>query len=199
MATSNYCSVCNKELGPMYCTGCNEYFCWKDLKSHREKMFTEMDKIVEERNRLQDEINNIAQDNNQTSPLIDHIDQWRDITIEKVKLVAAQARQQAIQLLNSKRTKVNTDFKSFSQELAHLQETENYVEYDLTRLNQMINQFKQNVGQSVQPATIKLNTEQSNEIDWDHLIYVEEEPTYTDNQQQQSQSTTSSKLISRFS
>jgi chromosome segregation ATPase len=197
MATSKQCSVCNKELGPMYCAGCNEYFCWKDLKSHREKMFTEMDKIVEERNRLQDEINNIAQDNNQTSPLIDHIEQWRDITIEKVKLVAAQACQQAIQMLNSKRTKINTDFKSFSQELAYLQETENYVEHDLARLNQMINQFKQNLGQSLQPATIKLNTEQSNKIHWDYLIYVEEEPTYTENQQQKSQST--SKLISHFS
>jgi chromosome segregation ATPase len=185
MATSKRCSTCNKELGPNYCIGCDQYFCWKDFKTHREGIFTEMDRIVEERDRLQDEINTLAQSNNQKNPLLDQIDKWRDITIEKVKQVAAQVRQEAIQLLNSKRTKISTDFKSFSQELVHLKETENYVEHDLTRLNQMISQFKQDITQSTRPTTIKLHTEQSDTIDWDHLIYVEQEQTYTNKQQRQ--------------
>jgi hypothetical protein len=154
-----------------------------------------MDKIIEERNHLQDEINTVAQSNNQNNPLLGQIDKWRDITIEKVRQVAAQVRQAAIQLLNSKRTKINTDFKSFSQELAHLKETENYVEHDLTRLNQMISQFKQDLTQSTRPTKIKLNTEQSDTIDWDHLIYVGEEQTYTNKQRQR----TTSKLTNLFS
>jgi chromosome segregation ATPase len=197
MATSKRCSVCNKESGSMYCTGCDVYFCTKDFRIHREGIFTEMDRIVEERNRLQDEINTAAPGNNQKNPLVDQIDKWRDITIEKVKQVAAKARQQAIQLLNSKQTKINTDFKSFSQELAHLKETENYVEHDLTRLNQMISQFKQDLRRLTQPTTIKLHTEQSNKIEWDRLIYVVEEQTYTNNPQRRQEST--SKLIKYFS
>ena len=185
MATSKQCSMCNKELGPMHCTGCDEYFCWKDFRTHRERMFTEIDKIVEERNHLQDGINTITQDDNQESALLDQIDKWQDVIIEKVKQVAAQVRQEAIQLLNSKRTKISTNFKSFTQELAHLKETENYVEHDLTRLNQMINQFKQDLTQSTQPTAIKLYTEQSDAIDWTHLIYVQEEQNYTSMQQQQ--------------
>jgi hypothetical protein len=177
--------MCNKELGPMHCTGCDKCFCWKDLKTHREGMFAEMDRIVEERNRLQDVINDGIQPNDQQSPLIEQIDQWQHITIEKVKQVATQAREQAIQLLNFKRMKINTEFKSFSQELAHLKESENYAEHELTRLNKMIDQFKQDLTQSAQPTAIEVHTEQSDRINWDSLIYVKEKQTFTNNQQPQ--------------
>ncbi len=66
MAPSKRCSMCKKESGKMYCTGCSKYFCWKDLKTHREEMFTGMDKIVEERNHLQDAINNAVQNTDQS-------------------------------------------------------------------------------------------------------------------------------------
>jgi hypothetical protein len=158
----------------MYCTGCKKYFCRKCFKIHSEELFVEMDKIIEERNHLQNEINIEIQDNNQQNPLIEQIDQWQKRTIEKVKQVAAQARQQASELLNAKRARLNTEFKSFSQELAHLKESENYVEHDLTRLNQMISQFKLDLKQSTQPTTVVLHTEQSDNINWESLIYVEE-------------------------
>jgi hypothetical protein len=196
MATSKQCSICNK-LGPMHCTGCDEYFCSKDFKTHREGIFNEMDKIVEERNRLQDVINNTVQSNDQQNPVIEQINQWQNNIIEKVKQVAAQARQQAIQLLNSKRMKINTEFNDFSQELAHLKESEDYVEHDLRRLNQMISQFEQDLRQSTQQTTIEIHTEQSDEINWDSLIYVEEKETSTNNQQRQQQA--ASKLNSYFS
>jgi hypothetical protein len=175
-------------MGPMHCTGCDEYFCCKDFKTHREGMFTLMDKIVEERNRLQDEINNGIQYNDQQNPLIEQIDKWEKSIIENVKQVAAQARQQASILLNAKRVKINTEFKSFSQELAHLKESENYVEHDLKRLNQMISRFKEDLKQSTQPTTIVLRTEKSDAIKWESLIYVEEK-----------QATVIGKLMSYFS
>ncbi len=174
MAESKRCPVCNKEMGPMHCTGCDEYFCRKDFKIHCEEMYTEMDKIVEERNRLQDEITHGIQYDDQQNPLIEQIDKWEKSTIEKVKQVAAQARHQTSELLNAKRVKINTEFKSFSEELAHLKESENYVEHDLKRLNQMISQFKQDLKQSTQPITIVLRTEKSDAINWESLIYVEE-------------------------
>jgi len=167
--------------------GCNECFCWKDLKTHYESMVTEMDKIVEERNCLQDAINNEIQCNEQQSPLIAQIDEWQNSTIEKIKQVAAQARQQTIHLLNAKRMTINTEFENFSQELKHLKESGNYVEQDLIRLNQMISRFKQDLGQSTQPNMIELHTEQSNMLDWDSLIYVEEKQTSTADQERQQQ------------
>jgi len=183
MTTSKRCSECNKELGQMHCIGCDKYFCWKDFKTHREEMFTQLDKVIEERNYVQDEINTVAQHNHQQSPLIQQINEWQDTTIEKVKQVAAKVRQQAVHLLNSKHMKISTDFKDFSQELTRLKENENFVEHDLTRLNQMIGQFKQDLRQLTQPTIIKLHTEQSNEINWDRIIYIEGKQIYIDDQQ----------------
>lgn len=179
MATSKQCSMCTKAPGSMYCTGCEKYFCWKDLKTHREGMFTEMDKIVEERNHLQDIINNILQINDQQHPLIEQIEKWKNTTIEKIKQIAEQVRQQAIQLLNARLMKVDTEFKSFSQELAHLKESEDYFEHDLARLNQKINEFKQDLKHSTQPTTIELHAQGSDNINWNSLIYVEEKQTYS--------------------
>jgi chromosome segregation ATPase len=175
MATSKECSMCNEDAGLMHCTGCDKYFCWRDFRSHRDGMFTEMDKIVEERNHLQDAINNAVQHNDEQNPVIKEIEKWRNDTIKKVEKIAAQARQQAIQLLNMKQKKINTEFKSFSQELAKLKESENFVEHDLRRLNQMIDQFKEDLRQLTQPTRIKLHTDESNGINWNRLIYVEEE------------------------
>ncbi len=196
MATSKQCFMCNKELGPMHCTGCDGYFCGKDFKIHREEIFTEMDRIIEESNFLQDEINNGIQNNDEQNPLIAQIDQWKNATIKKVKKMAAKARQQAIQLLNSKWMEVDTKLKDFSQELVHLRESENYVEHDLIRLDQMINQFKQDLRQATQPEMVKLHIEQSDAINWNCLIYVEEKQTSTNNQEQQE---TAGKLNSYFS
>jgi len=83
-------------------------------------MSRKMDKIVQERDGSQDEINNKMPENNQQNPLIEQIDKWENMTIEKVKQVAAEARQQASELLNAKWIKINSEFISFSQELVRL-------------------------------------------------------------------------------
>ena len=137
-------------------------------------MIGRMDDIIESRNQLQQDINNSVQSNNQQSPIITEINKWESSTIEKVKKVAAEARQQTVQLLNASRIKIDNEFKSFSRELATLQESEDYIEHDLERLNQKINQFKLDVKQSNQPTTIQLHTEQADQINWGTLIYVEE-------------------------
>jgi hypothetical protein len=173
MATTKQCSMCAKQVESVYCNGCDGYFCWKDMKTHREGMFIAMDKLVEEHNYLQDQLNKAIQPSNQQNPVIEQINVWEKNVITKVKQAAAQARQQAIELLNAKRIKISTEFESFTKELARLKDSEDYVEHDLTRLNQMISQFKQDLKDSTQTNKIVLRTEQSNMISWEKLIFVE--------------------------
>jgi uncharacterized phage infection (PIP) family protein YhgE len=180
----------------MYCTGCDAYYCMKDFRTHREGLHKEMDGVVEERDKLQNEINKPTQHNEQHSPLISKINEWQEATIEKVQQVAAQARQQVVQLLDAQQVRITRDFQAFSQELAHLKETENFVEYDLTRLNQMIQQFHQDLKQLVQPTTIELHTEQSDRIDWNRVIYVEEKRARAANQHPHPQAT--GKVVRHF-
>jgi flagellar biosynthesis GTPase FlhF len=163
--------MCTNELGATHCIGCDQYFCTNDFQTHRQTMINEMDKIIEEHHHLQDEINNKAQSNDQQNSVFEQIDRWQKSTIEKVIQVATQARQQAIELLNNRRM----EFKSFAQNLADIKESENYVEHDLRRLKQMINHFKQALIDSIQSTTILLHTEQSDRINWESLIYVEDQ------------------------
>jgi hypothetical protein len=187
MAKANRCSTCQKQPGVMHCIGCDAYFCAKDFRGHREILFHEMDGLVGERNDLQEEINKATQKNDSRSPLIEQINKWEKTTIDKVKQTAENVRQQTFQLLNSKRVKITNEFKDFSEELAELKESENFVEQDLARLKDMIRQFHQVLTQLTQPVTIQLNTKESDAVKWDILIYVHEKPTDTGRQQPQVQ------------
>jgi len=185
--TTNRCSVCQKELGTSYCTGCGVFFCTKDFKTHRGILFNEMDSIIAHRNSLLDRIKKATQHKDSHNPLLAQIDDWEKMMIEKVKIVAENTRQQVTQLVNSKRTKLSDDFKRFSQELTNLKETENFVEDDLTRLKSMIHEFNYELKHLTKPVTVELHTELSDQIVWNQLIYVKEKSTYTGIQQRQQQ------------
>jgi len=172
MTTSKQCSTCQKPTGIMHCTGCDAHFCSKDFRTHRDTLFKEMDKIVEERNVLQAKISQTTQTSDSRHPLIEQIDEWEKTTIRKVQETAEQTREQVHKALSSKRVKITNEFKSFSQKLADLKETEDFVEHDLARLKQMIQQLHQDLQKLNQPVTIELCTEQSDQIQWNNLIYV---------------------------
>lgn len=185
--TSNICSVCQKELGTSFCTGCGVYFCTKDFKSHRKVLFSDMDAVIAQRNDLQEKIYNAVQQEDSYSPILEEIDQWQSVMIEKINRVAEHAREQVSQLLNGKRVKITNDFKRFSQDLIHLKQTENYVEPDIERMKFLMHQFNQELKQLVRPVSIELHTEASNRIVWSHLLYVEEKSTYAGILQRQQQ------------
>lgn len=185
--TTNRCSMCQKQLGTSYCTGCGVYFCMKDFKSHRRVLFTEMDTLIAHRNDLQDRIIKATQYSESHSPLLTKIDEWEKMMTEKIKVLADHTRQQVAEILNSKRMKLDNDFKQFSQELFELKQTENFLEHDLSRFKYMIHQFNQELKQLTKPRTILLHTESSDRLVWSRLIYAEEKSTYARVQQRQQQ------------
>ncbi|CAF4036029.1 unnamed protein product [Adineta steineri] len=75
MAESNQCSTCQKSIGVMHCTVCDEHFCAQDFEGHLEILSTEMEELIKERNRLQENINTTTEGNNshneQASTVID--------------------------------------------------------------------------------------------------------------------------------
>ncbi len=141
-------------------------------------LFNNMDGLIEGRNDLQEKINKASQNKNARSPLYAQIDEWQRTTIEKVMAAAEQARQQITKILNSKRIEITTQFETLSQELIQRKESENFVEYDIARLKQKIQQLNQDLNSLIQPPAIELHTEQSDQIAWDNLIYVENKSTY---------------------
>ncbi|CAF1206911.1 unnamed protein product [Adineta steineri] len=167
----------------MHCTGCDGYFCAKDFRSHREILSTEMEELVEEHNKLQEKINKATKENNANNPVFEAINAWEKMTIEKVRQTAEYVRQQANQLMNSKSMEITNEFKGFFKELSHLKETEDYVEHDLTRLKQKIDQFNEDLAPLFQGTLTEINKEESEKINWDRIIYVQEKAVEVERQQ----------------
>ncbi|UJR27030.1 hypothetical protein I4U23_008334 [Adineta vaga] len=183
--TTNRCSVCHKGLGTSYCTGCGTCFCTKDFKTHRKALSNEMAGVITHRNTLRDRIERLIKSNDLHSPLLLQIDEWQEMMIEKVQLVAEQTRRQVTQLLNSKRTKLNENFTRFSYELNNLKETENFIEADLTRLKHKVHELNKELKHINEPITVELHTELSDQIIWDDLIYAKEKAVHKETQPQQ--------------
>ncbi len=174
MASSNRCSVCPKGGGTCFCPGCKAYFCDKDFRHHRRMLVDGLDELTVNRNDLQEKINKISSEKQSGSLLLSRIDEWQQVTIEKVKQTAQQARQQVLKIMNSKQEEIKRQFQTLSQEFEHLRETEGVLEQDLARLKQQIDQLNKDLEQLSQPLAVELNMQQSDQIVWNRLIYVEE-------------------------
>jgi vacuolar-type H+-ATPase subunit I/STV1 len=133
-----------------------------------------LDELTVNRNDLQEKINKISSEKQSGSLLLSRIDEWQQVTIEKVKQTAQQARQQVLKIMNSKQEEIKRQFQTLSQEFEHLRETEGVLEQDLARLKQQIDQLNKDLEQLSQPLAVELNMQQSDQIVWNRLIYVEE-------------------------
>ena len=185
MATLERCSNCEKGVGICFCTGCKKYFCKKDFNNHREILNNELYGFIEDRNTLQEKLNKATQPKDIHSPLLLQIDEWQKATIENVKQAAEQARQHVMQILSSKKIKIISEFEKFSQDLIDLKETEDFVEPDLRRLRQTINQLDQDLKQLTEPPAIELHVEESEKVAWNRLIYVTDKTNYSATYRQQ--------------
>ncbi|CAF0815890.1 unnamed protein product [Adineta steineri] len=150
-------------------------------------MDNELDRFIEDCNTLQEKINTITQNKDFNIPLLTEIDDWEKMIIEKVKKVAEQVREQVIKLPNEKEMETKFNFEKYRQNLNQLKETGDFVEYDLKYLEQTVYQLNQDLKRLNQSLEFELCKEQSNQIQWDSLIYIKEKPSYTLKQPQQQQ------------
>jgi hypothetical protein len=157
----------------------------KDLKIHHGQLLHQLDVLVEERNDLQEKINNSTQHKDFRSPLLLQIDEWQKLTMERVKQAAEQARRQVIEVVIFERENMKIQFDKLSQELVRLKETEDFAENDLERLKQTMRLLNQNLRNLIQPSTVELHVEQGDKIAWNRLIYVENKSTAKQQHQQQ--------------
>ena len=182
MAPQTNCSMCKKESGLIHCTGCNEHFCWHDLKVHREKLVKEMDEIVEESKCLKEQVGEDIKVSIMNHDIIKEINEWEKKTIEKVKQVAGNMRDKLTNIHETNRAKITLDCDEFFKELGRLQETQNYAEIELERLRLMLGLLKNELDQPTTFNTIQLHTVSADEIPWKKYIYLGNLKTNTDNE-----------------
>jgi uncharacterized coiled-coil DUF342 family protein len=171
--------MCEKGRGTFFCVGCQAYFCKKCHQQHRDDLGNQLEGFIGNHNELKYQITKATEEKNLDSPLLAEIEDWKRKTVEKVEKVAEQAKKQVIKLLNSKKTEIKSEFEKFSQKLIQLKENEDFIESDLEHLKQTIDQLNQKLKELSKQPEVELCKEQSDQIDWDTLIYIREKELFT--------------------
>jgi anaerobic selenocysteine-containing dehydrogenase len=156
MSSLERCSICEKSKGTCLCVGCKTYFC--------ETHFNELDELVEDRNDLQDKINNIPKHSKSNDLHLAQIDEWEQKTIEKIKQAAEQARQKVSQTMNFKRDQMKKQFEKMSQELIQYRETKDFDEQDLTQLKQAMHQLHEDLKQLAESSAVEVYVAELDQI-----------------------------------
>lgn len=156
-----------------------------------------LEKLTASRNELQEKINNANLNNRSDISILSQIDTWEQKTIQKVKQAADDVRKEVFVLIKSKQEEIKNQFQTLSKELDNLRETKSVLDKDLTRLEREIAQINEDLKQSSQLPTVKLVTNQSEQIAWNHMIYVEQKSENTTSQQEQ-HSKSLSEYLNRF-
>ncbi|CAF2089657.1 unnamed protein product [Rotaria magnacalcarata] len=174
VADSSLCSVCNKLPGKRFCIGCQKYFCSKDFKEHEQQLSIQFDnEIVRPHDELLDIIQRLENPDDLSSDLFDQIDQWKKITISKVKNAAARARHDLIELIDKQRTTASTHLNAITKEIRSHRDEENFLEDDIVRLRTKLNKIQKVLEQFTRKDTKRAIIATNDQIDWDRIIHIQ--------------------------
>ncbi|CAM4759255.1 unnamed protein product [Rotaria magnacalcarata] len=175
VADSSLCSVCNKLPGKRFCIGCQKYFCSKDFKEHEKQLSIQFDdEIVRSHDELLDMIQKLEKPDDLSSDLFDQIDQWKKITISKVKQAAERARHELIEMIDKRRTTATKQLEDVTNEIRSHREEENFLEDDIARLRTKLNEIQKVLEQFTRKDTRRTIIATNDEIDWNRIIYITE-------------------------
>ncbi|CAF3324301.1 unnamed protein product [Rotaria sp. Silwood2] len=170
---SNLCSICNKPSVKYFCIGCKKYFCPKDFKEHEQQLSVKFDnEIVRSHDELFDQIQKLERSNYLSSDLFAQIEQWKKLTINKVEKAAERARNELIELIDKQKIKITNQLEPITKEIRCHREEETFVENDIDRLKEKLNEIQKIVEQFIRKDTNKTIIVDNDEIDWNRLIYI---------------------------
>lgn len=172
------CSVCQKESGVCTCTGCKRLFCRQDFNDHCQWLSTEFEKIIEDRDQLQERMNNKEKLMEFRSYLLTQIDQWKNVTVEKVNRATVRTRHHIVQLLNEKEKNMKSESENVTQQLRDRQCIQNIDENDLRDFRNKINKLEKLFKQLTDSSSRMIHTEESEQINWALIIYADDEPEH---------------------
>jgi len=135
------------------CKGCSKSFCITHYDSHPRLFREEIAEIIGEQhqfeNRLHQQISTPA-----LHPLIKQIDEWEKESIDKIQQRANELRQQLLQLTTPHTNQLSQRCEQLSEQLITGQTYDTFIETDIHRWKQMLNDLKANLAS---PSTIAIN------------------------------------------
>jgi hypothetical protein len=135
------CVKCNKSSGILLCTGCNRTLCFKHVNEHREEIEKDFEDLINEENQFENDLLN----KDDSHYLFNEIDQWKKESIEQIKLIAKQTKEDLRFLINQSSQHLLNDLKFIKENLQFLKESEDLSELQLIKFKNQFNQFKNQV------------------------------------------------------
>ena len=172
---SYQCSICQKARGNCICGGCQTFFCFKHFLEHRQQLSTRFDQdVVSNHDELLAQFHQVQPSNRSFDDLFLQIDQWEKLTIGKTRTTAEKVRHQLNSLITSERETLTRDFENLTKEISRRREEDDFVENDIKLLQQKIDLLQQSCEQFKRPNQKDVMVVESDQIDWNRLLYVEQ-------------------------
>lgn len=172
--TDALCKKCNKLPGKILCTGCEGNFC-KGCDQHHYKEIEQdfNDRVIVQHDNLLEKLEESKPKSINDHPLIAEINNWESDMIEKVRTTASNTRAELNKIVNEDLKNISKDFKGLTEEIRSLKETRNYVETDIEELLETIKKLRLDLQGLTKPTSITINTNQTAQINWSKLIFIE--------------------------
>jgi len=135
------------------CQGCSKNSSNTHYNNHRRLLRDEINKIIEEQNQFRDTLRQHVI-HPESHLLIKCIDEWEKESIEKVQQRAKELRERLLQLTTAHTNRLSQKFQEVSQQLSDSERLNVFIETDLHRWKQILNDLKANL---TSPSTKAIN------------------------------------------
>lgn len=143
MATSQreICNTCKRESGQVTCKGCSKTYCLNHFNEHRQQLETQFDDIEVNRDVFRQNLTeSIA--HLEKHILIRQVNQWENESYDKIKQVAAEARQILTQYMKRVTTQLETKLQTVTAELRASRNKNEFNELDLAEWKTTLTNMK---------------------------------------------------------
>ena len=167
ISSPNLCIKCSKGRAQTICSGCQQGLCLKHFREHRQELTHEMEGVSQQHIALHQDF--VSPNNNQ-HPLSIRINNWEQRSIERIRQVANEVRQNLEEHLNTNKRKLQRSLDELTTDLRSSRDNEDYTEIELQR---WLNQLKELRQQLFQPSTIEINQDGDDFLEKISLIKLE--------------------------
>ena len=147
----NPCVKCPKGRAQTMCSGCQQWFCVKHFNEHRQNLTDEMEHLSQQHNELHQDFDS---PNNNQNPLFIRINNWEQRSIERIRQVANEVRQNLEEHLNTNKRKLQRSVDEITIELRSSRDNEDYTEIELQK---WLNQLKELRQRLFHPPTVQMS------------------------------------------
>ena len=137
----SYCFICEKERVTYKCDGCSKRFCKQHLKDHENQLELELDQIENQRNIFRQTLSEQLEQPNKHD-LIQQINQWEQLSINKIQQTAEKNRQSILNHMNKHFQKIEIDLNLLTNQIKEIRQENDFNESNLIDLRNKLERLQ---------------------------------------------------------